>query len=81
MLVIPAVRRLRQEDKELEVSLGYIVSSRPAWTQSQKQRIMEIFYRLDLQGPQSLKVPNHKEDLIMYGVHNYSYSRSYVIKF
>jgi hypothetical protein len=32
MLVILALRRLRQKDLEFEARLGYIVSSRPAWT-------------------------------------------------
>jgi hypothetical protein len=31
MPAIPALRRLRQEDHWLEASLGFIVSSRPAW--------------------------------------------------
>jgi hypothetical protein len=31
MPIIPALRRLRQEDCELETSLGYIASSRPVW--------------------------------------------------
>jgi hypothetical protein len=31
MAVIPALKRLRQENLELKGSLGYIVSSRPAW--------------------------------------------------
>jgi hypothetical protein len=29
--VIPALRRLRQEDPEFESSLGYVASSRPTW--------------------------------------------------
>jgi hypothetical protein len=35
MPVTPAVGRLKQEDHECEVSQGYIVSSRPAWTVQQ----------------------------------------------
>jgi hypothetical protein len=31
MPIIPALRRLRQEDGEFKASLGYIVSSRAAW--------------------------------------------------
>jgi hypothetical protein len=31
ILVVPALRSLRQVDQELEASLGYIASSRPAW--------------------------------------------------
>jgi hypothetical protein len=30
--VIPALGRVKQEDHNFEASLGYIVSSRPAWT-------------------------------------------------
>jgi hypothetical protein len=29
--IIPALRRLRQEDLEFKASLGYIESLRPAW--------------------------------------------------
>jgi hypothetical protein len=29
--IIPALRGLKQEDQEFEASLGYIVSSKPAW--------------------------------------------------
>jgi hypothetical protein len=37
MFLIPALRRQRQADLyEFEVSLGYIVSSRPAWTTRRK---------------------------------------------
>jgi hypothetical protein len=31
MLVIPALRRLKEQDHEFEVDLGNIVSLRPAW--------------------------------------------------
>lgn len=32
MIIILALRRLRQEDQEFKVSLSYIVHLRPAWT-------------------------------------------------
>jgi hypothetical protein len=32
MSVIPALRRLRQEDHKFKTSFNYIWSSRPAWT-------------------------------------------------
>lgn len=43
--VIPAFGSLRQKDQELEASLGYLVSSRPAWDIKQNcQKITFILF-------------------------------------
>jgi hypothetical protein len=35
MLIIPAFKRLKQEDLNFKSSLGYVVSSRPIWVTKQ----------------------------------------------
>jgi hypothetical protein len=37
MSIIPALRRLRQEDHQFEDSLGYLVSSRPVSKKKQNE--------------------------------------------
>lgn len=45
-MVCPALTRLRQKDRELEVRLAYIASSRPDWTAKQsyefKKKLLDI---------------------------------------
>lgn len=42
MVVYPSLARLRQKDHELEVRLGYIVSSRSDWTTKQNYELKKV---------------------------------------
>lgn len=43
MVVYPSLARLRKNDRELEVRLGYIASSRPDWTTKQNYELKKSY--------------------------------------